>query len=425
MGATDRQQDFATAATSDLWGEASAVIPGGTSTNAKRLPLELADDMPGFIDHADGCRITDVRGREFIDYGASLGPIILGHNHPAVNDAVRAQLDKGVVFSMTTPLELEAARAVQDIVPGAEMVRFLKTGGDAVSACVRVARAYTDRDHIVVTGYHGWHDALASFQPGGSAVASAGVPEAVRALTLQCRHGDTEGLTRIFADHPDDVAAVVVLPYAWGADDLGIEATGRFLRSARELASAHGALLVYDEVFTGFRLAPGGGAEFFGVTPDLAAYAKAMANGFPISAFTGRAKYMQALDRARISTTYAAEAMSLAAALATIKVIREEPVHEETWRLGRDLMDGLARVIEEVGLPAKIIGIPPRFEVGFDSGDEERDHRLRSAFYSGLYRRGIFSTGAWVTYYAHTQNDIEDTVGAAMAAGKEAVDAAD
>ena len=128
MGATDRQQDFATAATSDLWEEASAVIPGGTSTNAKRLPLELADDMPGFIDHADGCRITDVRGREFIDYGASLGPIILGHNHPAVNDAVRAQLDKGVVFSMTTPLELEAARAVQDIVPGAEMVRFSQDG---------------------------------------------------------------------------------------------------------------------------------------------------------------------------------------------------------------------------------------------------------------------------------------------------------
>ena len=406
--------------TAALWRRANEIIPGGTSTGGMRVVEDLADVMPAFIERASGCHLTGVDGLDYIDYGASLGPIILGHGHPAVQEAVREQLDKGVLFSLASPLETELARNIQDMVPSAEMVRFIKTGSDAMSACIRIARAVTGRDLIVITGYHGWHDAFSAVQPGGPSFQSAGVPEAVTALSLLCRHGDKEALAGIFADHPGEIAAVLTLPYKWGPEDRGPEAAGSFLRAARELTTTNGALLIFDEVFTGFRLAPGGGAEYFGVTPDLAAYAKAIANGYPLAAFAGAAKYMQALGRGRISTTYATEALSLAAGLATLRVMREEPVHEQIWRRGRDLMDGIGSALNSQGLPGTVSGIPPRFNVGFSSGDADRDKALHTAFYRGLLRRGVFSTGGWIMSYAHSQTDVEDTISAAMEAGQEA-----
>ena len=409
--------------TAELWQRAKEIIPGGASTGGMRVVDDLADAMPAFIERASGCHLTGVDGRDYIDYGASLGPIILGHGHPAVQEAVREQLDKGVLFSLSSPLETKMAYAIQDMVPSAEMVRFTKTGADAMSACVRIARAATGRDLIVITGYHGWHDAFSAVQAGGPAFQSAGVPEAVTALSLLCRYGDEEALAGIFADHPGEIAAVLALPYKWGPEDRGPEAAGSFLKAARELTTRNGALLIFDEVFTGFRLAPGGGAEYFGVTPDLAAYAKAIANGYPLAAFAGAAENMQALDRGRISTTYATEALSLAAGLATLRVMRDEPVHEQMWRRGRDLMDGIASALESQGLPGKVSGIPPRFNVTFSSGDDDRDKALFTAFYRGLLRRGVFSTGSWIMSYAHSQADLEDTITAAMEAGQEAASA--
>jgi glutamate-1-semialdehyde aminotransferase len=392
----------------ELWEQAQAVIPWGTQTNAKRVLGALADVMPAFIDRAEGCRIVDLDGREYIDYRSSLGPIILGHRHPAVDAAVRAQLGKGVLFSMASPLEVELAYAIRAAVPGAEMVRFLKSGGEAVAACVRLARTVTARDLLVITDYHGWQDVFAS--PG-----RPGVPRAVQDLTLGCPYGDREALARLFAEHPGEIAAVVTTPYDWGRD-----ASGDFVRAARELTSADGALLVFDEVLTGFRLALGGGAEYFGVVPDLAAYAKALANGFPLAAFTGRAECLRALDRTIVTTTCAGETLSLAAALATLRTMREEPVHATIWRRGRELMDGLSSVLAGHGLPGQVVGLPPYFTVTFENGTPERDAELYRAFYGGLLRRGVFSTGPWLMSYAHGQREVEETLAAAAAAARDA-----
>jgi glutamate-1-semialdehyde aminotransferase len=363
--------------------------------------------MPLFIERADGCRIIDVDGREYIDYRSSQGPIILGHGYPSVLAAVRSQLEKGVLFSMASPLEMQVALAIRDMVPHAEMVRFLKTGADATSACVRLARTITGRDHVIITGYHGWHDSFASDQ-------SAGVPGAIRGLTLRCPYGDHAALARMFAEHGNKIAAVLTQPYDWGPD-----ASGNFPRMARKVTQEHGALLIFDEIVTGFRMAKGGGAEYFGVAPDLAAYAKALANGFPLSAFAGRAEYMKALDRTKITSTYGGETLSLAASLATLKTMREEPVHREIWQRGSALMEGLASIMRAHRLPGKIIGLPPFFELVFQSGDAERDSRLYQAFYSTLFRRGVFSDGHWFLSYAHQKGDLEETLAAATIAAEQ------
>ena len=405
MDANDRTRQGTRSAR--LWEEVLQIIPWGTQTNSKRPIPALMDVMPLFIERAHGCRIIDPEGREYIDYRSSQGPIILGHGFPSVLEAVRSQLERGVLFSMASPLELEVARAIRDMVPHAEMVRFLKTGADAISACVRLARAFTGRDHIVITGYHGWHDAFASAQ-------SAGVPNAVRELTMRCPYGDDDTLGRIFAQHGEKIAAVVTQPYDGGPD-----ATGRFTRQVREVTQKFGALLIFDEIVTGFRMAKGGGAEFFGVAPDLVAYAKAFANGFPLAAFAGRAKYMNALDRTLITTTYAGEALSLAASLATLQVMREEPVHKEIWQRGSDLMEGLAAVMRAHDLPGKVVGLPPYFKLVFLSGDDERDGHLYKAFYGALFRRGVFSDGSWILSYAHKKHDLEETLAAATLAAKE------
>jgi glutamate-1-semialdehyde 2,1-aminomutase len=390
-----------------LWDEVLQIIPWGTQTNSKRPIPALIDVMPLFIERAHGCRIIDPDGREYIDYRSSQGPIILGHGFPSVLAAVRAQLEQGVLFSMASPLELEVARAIRDMVPYVEMVRFLKTGADAISACVRLARAITGRDRIVITGYHGWHDAFASPR-------SAGIPSVIRDLTLRCPYGDNETLAQIFARHGEEIAAVVTQPYDGGPD-----ATGVFPRKVKEVTQQFGALLIFDEIVTGFRMARGGGAEFFGVAPDLVAYAKAFANGFPLAAFAGRADYMNALDRTLITTTYAGETLSLAASLATLRTMREEPVHKEIWQRGSDLMEGLASIMRAHDLPGKIIGLPPHFKLAFLSGDDERDKHLYKAFYRALFRRGVFSDGFWILSYAHQKNDLEETLAAATIAAKE------
>jgi glutamate-1-semialdehyde aminotransferase len=391
-----------------LWDEVLQIIPWGTQTNSKRPIPALIDVMPLFIERALGCRIIDPDGNEYIDYRSSQGPIILGHGFPPVLEAVRSQLERGVLFSMASPLELEVARAIRDMVSHVEMVRFLKTGADAISACVRLARTATGRDHVVITGYHGWHDAFASPQ-------SAGVPNAIRELTLRCPYGDHDTLARIFAQHGQKIAAVVTQPYDGGPD-----ASGRFLRKVREVTQEFGALLIFDEIVTGFRMAKGGGAEFFGIAPDLVAYAKAFANGFPLAAFAGRAKFMQALDRTLITTTYAGETLSLAASLATLRTMREEPVHKEIWQRGSDLIEGLASIMRAHDLPGKIIGLPPYFKLAFQSGDDERDGHLYKAFYGTLFRHGVFSDGLWILSYAHQKSDLEETLAAATIAAKEA-----
>ena len=386
---------------------ACRLMPWGTQTNAKRLPPALADVMPPFFEYAEGCRLQTPEGRWFLDYRMALGPILLGYRYPDVDAAVRSQLAKGVLFSMASPVELEVAERLVKVVPSLEQVRFLKTGNDANSAAVRLARAFTGRDHLVTCGYHGYGDWFAcgtGAQPGLFERENNGVPQALDALVTRVAYGDLEALEAVFAEHSDDIAAVLMVPYDWGE-----EVATAFVQQARALTERHGSLLVFDQVLTGFRLALGGAQDYFGVTPDLSTYAKALANGYPLSAFGGRRDVMQRLDQVTITTTYAGETLSLAASVATLDVLGREPVVDHIWAMGRRLRDGFDRAAADVGLEARSYGLPPAVQFRF-SPDAETDVRAQEIFAHALLRRGIFPSQPMLLSYAHQVADIDETV---------------
>jgi glutamate-1-semialdehyde 2,1-aminomutase len=355
--------------------------------------------MPPFIRRASGCRLWDLDGRVYIDFRCALGPIILGYQHPAVDDAVRAQMSNGVIFSMASPLELETAEAVLRTVPWLEQIRFMKTGADACTACVRLARAYTGRDHVLTSGYHGYHDWSTAEWP------HSGVPAALREYIHTIPYGDTEQAERTFAFFGDRLAAAIVEPYDWCHPD-GLP----FLQRLRELCDAHGALLIYDEVLTGFRLARGGAQEYFGITPELAAYANAIANGYPLSAFAGKRQFMEQLNHTVITITHGGETLSLAACKATMEVLQQEPVHEHIYAMGQKLMSGFAEIIKELHVPAKVGGLPPAPWIAFATGDEACDVALKNQFFDRLYASGIFANDRWFISYAHQPQDIDETL---------------
>ena len=388
---------------------ARRLMPWGTQTNAKRLPPALADVMPPFFERAEGCRLQTPEGRWFLDYRMALGPILLGYGHPEVDAAVRVQLEKGVLFSMASPVELEAAERLVEAVPSLEQVRFMKTGNDANSAVVRLARAFTGRDHLVTCGYHGYSDWFAcgtGAQPALFERENNGVPQALDALVTRVAYGDLEALEALFAQRGNEVAAVLMVPYDWGE-----EVATDFVHRARALTKRHSSLLVFDQILTGFRLALGGAQDYFGVVPDLSTYAKALANGYPLSAFAGRRDVMETLGRVTITTTYAGETLSLAASAATLDVLQREPVVEHIWAMGQRLRDGFDAAAADVGLAARSYGLPPAVQFRF-SPDSETDVRAHEVFAREMLRRGIFAARPMLLSYAHQPADIDETIGA-------------
>ncbi len=388
-------------------------MPWGTQTNAKRPDASFAGVMPLLIERALGCRIQDVEGRWYLDYRSALGPIILGYQHPTVAAAVRRQMEKGVLFSMASPVELDVAASLVELVPGLEQVRFMKTGNDANNACVRLARAFTGRDHLVTCGYHGhgdWFSCGHGEVPGLFPRAGNGVPRLLDSLVTRLSYGDLTATEQVFARRGDEIAAVIMVPYDWGEP-----VAHDFVRRMRELTQRHGALLIFDEVLTGFRLARGGAEEFFGVRPDLRTFAKALANGYPLSAYGGRRDVMEKLYDVILTTTHAGETLSLAAAGATLQVLRDEPVIEHLWQMGERLRDGFDAAARERGLKARVFGLPPAVQFRFGEGDEAGDE-ARHVFFRELYRQGIFAAVPFLLNYAHQPADIDETLEAMRAA---------
>jgi glutamate-1-semialdehyde aminotransferase len=360
-----------------------------------------------FFERADGCRLQTLEGDWYIDYRSALGPIILGYRHPAVEAAVRAQMEKGVLFSMASPIELEVAERIVRAVPALEQVRFMKTGNDANSAAVRLARAFTGRDHLVTCGYHGYGDWFSCGTGAGPALFASevtGIPAVLDTLVTRVAYGDVEALEEVFARRGDEIAALLMVPYDWG-DDVAVP----FVERARALTEQHGSLLLFDQILTGFRLALGGAQEYFGVVPDLSTYAKALANGYPLSAFGGRRDVMEMLYRVTITTTYAGETLSLAAAAATLDVMQREPVIEHTWGMGERLRRGFDDAANRLGLAAHAYGLPPAVQFRFSQNDEVED-RAHLVFARELYRRGIFASQPFLLSYAHQPADIDETV---------------
>lgn len=383
----------------DLHKKAIQIISGGSQTNSKRPDGYAPGAFPIYLEKGSGCRVFDVDGNEYIDYIMALGPINLGYSYQRVNDAVKEQLGKATIVSLLSPLEVELAEEIIDAVPCAEMVRFMKSGAEATSACVRVARAYTGREKVLHCGYHGWHDTFTA-----SSGNPKGVPKALSSLIRSFGYNNLDSLSSILRKEGDEIACIIMEPRTPPVDG--------FLEGVRELADQYGAVLIFDEIVTGFRVALGGAQEYYGVTPDLAAFAKGMSNGLPLSAFVGKKAIMELAKDLVISTTYGGEALSLAAGLATVKELREKDVFQHTWEMGQRFIDGWREIGSEFGLKLDAAGLAPIHAPLMDMGSSElsRDawtYLLQEAAKRGvLFRRG----GLNFISYSHKIGDIDYTL---------------
>ncbi len=323
----------------DLFARASEVIPLACQTYSKSHQQWVRGASPLFLDKGKGCRVDDPDGNSYIDYVLGLLPVVLGYGDPDVDGAIVAQLAKGISFSLASPLELELAELLRERIPCAEMVRFGKNGSDATTAAIRLARAQTGRDKVIALGYHGWHDWYI-----GTTTRHLGVPQAVRDLSVTLPFGNEQAVEDLLRRDGDQFAAIILEPTGAHVPPPG------YLERLRELTCHYGIVLIFDEIITGFRIARGGAQERLGVVPDLACFGKAMANGMPISAVVGSARLMRGMEDIFFSGTFGGEALSLAAAIATIRKLDVTDGINRLWRRGAALVDGANAVLERRGL---------------------------------------------------------------------------
>lgn len=385
----------------DLLRRAVAVIPSATQTFSKGPNQWARGVSPHYLTRGEGAWVWDADGNKYLDYLMALGPIILGYGNPRVDAAVARQLKDGSVFSQMHPLEVEVSEMLVDLIPCAEMVRFAKNGSDATTAAVRAARGYTGRDRVACCGYHGWHDWFI-----GTTTRNVGVPAAVAALTHPFAYNDIESLRRLFAAHPGEIAAVVMEP-------MGVEEPRPgFLEAVRDICRANGTVLVFDEIVTGFRVNLGGAQAQFGVTPDLACFGKAMANGFPLAAVVGRRDLMMMFDEVFFSGTFGGDAIALAASKATIAEMLERDVIGHNWRMGEMLRTGLDDVIGRYGLHqvVRLAGLPVRFVLTFPTCEEEEGRLRRSFVMQECVKRGLLYYGQHNLCFAHNEPEIRFTL---------------
>jgi glutamate-1-semialdehyde aminotransferase len=386
-----------------LYARALRLIPGATQTLAKGAGQYVRGVAPKFLQRGRGAHVWDVDGNQYLDFTMGVGPVVLGYGAPAVDAAIRAQLEDGISFSQTHPLEVEVAERIHALVPGAEAIRFAKNGCDVTTAAVRVARAFTGREKVLCCGYHGWHDWYISVTDRGR-----GVPAAVAELTHTFAYNDLGSVEDAL---DEDTACVILEPVTFEEPRPG------FLAELKKLCEARGALLIFDEMWTGFRLALGGAQERFGVTADLACFSKAVANGMPLSVLTGRADVMRLFEReVFFFSTFGGETLSLAAAAATMRELEQRRVPEQLDRLGSTLRDGYNALVAELGLEfTKCVGYGCRTlvtfsPVGVAAGADPLV--MKSFVQQELVRRGVLWTGFHNLCAAHDASDLTYLLGA-------------
>ncbi|MBX3010075.1 MAG: aminotransferase class III-fold pyridoxal phosphate-dependent enzyme [Caldilineaceae bacterium] len=386
----------------ELFGRAQRRVPGAAQTNSKRPSQFAFGGYPIYAERASGGRIIDVDGNEYIDLVQALGPVILGYCYPAVDAAIAAQLERGIIYGLMSPLEVECAELLGAVVPCAEMVRFLKGGGEATAAAARVVRGYTKRPIILNCGYRGWPDVWA-VQTG-----DPGVPAGLQGSVEAFAEFDLAALQQQFQTHRGQVAAVF-LDIQRSAPPAG------YLAAVKELCHENGALLVYDEIVTGFRLALGGMQAYAGVTPDLACFAKALANGMPLACVAGRADVMASMAERSISITYGGEALSLAAAIATLHELQEKQVPAYLWELGAFLQRGLNEAAQDAGIPFSCGGLGPMTTMNFTESGGQPEALLWEYLLQEMAVRGVLLRRGGLNFltFSHTQADLTHVINAA------------
>lgn len=365
-----------------LFERAVKVIPGGVP--GIRAPENFVQgSYPIFLESASGAYVKDVDGKQYLDMLMGYGPIVLGHAHSMVDLAVQERQKKGFCLNLPQPEIVELAERLVRLVPSAEQALFFKTGSDATSAAIRVARSFTGRQMVLRCGYHGWHDWCLK--------GDRGVPTSITDLVVDFHYNAADQVEDLLQRHSGKVAAIIITPVGHDFDrQLEPPAEG-FLQTLRALADAHECVLIFDEVRTGFRLALGGAQQLYGVTPDLTALGKAMSNGYPISALVGSAKVMAAAKDTFISSTYFPESLTMAAALAAINILENGNVLQAIDSMGKQLETALGQLIAEIDLPVTLSPYPQLPFLYFDptlaSGQEKR----RDRFYGVLSAAGVFA----------------------------------
>ena len=380
---------------------AQRVIPGCAQTFSKNYTQHVRGAAPVFLERGVGCRVWDVDGNEYIDYIQGLLPNILGYNHPEVNAAVDRQLTRGHSFSLPHPLEVELAERLTRLIPCAEMVRFGKNGSDATAGSVRAARAFTGREHIACCGYHGWQDWYI-----GSTTRNAGVPRAVRELTHPFPYNDLSALEQVLDEHPKQFAAVIMEPVNFYQPVPG------YLEGVKDLAHRHGALLIFDEICSGFHFGLGGAQKRYNVIPDLACFGKAMANGLPISCIVGRAEVMKIFEEVFFSFTFAGEVASMAAALKVLEILEHTNALVRMEANGRVLQDGFSALSKFAGLSERVkcIGHTTWSLMKFLDSNGQDSLAVRSLFSQETAKRGVLALATHNMTAAHDDLAIRHTL---------------
>jgi len=381
----------------ELYQKALELIPCTTQTLAKGPQQNIKGIAPKYLAKGKGSHVWDVDGNEYIDFNMAIGPLSLGYAYDKVDEAIRKQLDDGITFSLMHPLEVEVAEMLNKIIPNAESVRYSKSGADVTSAAIRVARAYTKRNKILCCGYHGWHDWYISVTDR-----NAGIPNVIQDLTFTFNYNDIQS---VIDSIDEDTAAVILEPFVFEAPK------DNFLQKLREACDKNGTLLIFDEMWTGFRIAIGGAQEYFGVKADLATFSKAVANGMPIGILLGRKDVMSVLEKdVFFFTTFGGEALSLAAAKATISELMEKNVPAYLAKQGKKLKEGYNKISEELNMPyTKCIGYECRSLITFDAS-EGNPLEMKSLVQQEMIKRGILWGGFHNMSFSHTDEDIEYTL---------------
>ena len=383
-----------------MFEDAQQLAPGGVM-GIRRPYNFVVGEYPIFLDRGYAGHIVDVDGNDYIDMLCAYGPIILGYVEPEINEAAKAQMDKGFCFSLVQPLQNELEQRLIDIMPCGEQAILVKTGSDATTAAVRVARAYTGRDKIARCGYHGWADWCCEVR--------GGVPKVVSDLTLEFRYGDPAALELLFAENEGQIAGVIITPVGHPLNAPVMAPPEGYLDAVKEIAHRNGAVLIFDEIRTGFRVAMGGAQQRYGVTPDVTTIGKAMANGYAISAVVGKREFMSVYEKtAFISSTFFPNSLEMAASMKTLEILEREKVQDAIWERGTRFLERLGAIVDASGVPVTKSGIPPMPFLTFDKADGHYKER-RNEFYTQCIRRGLFVQPFhhWYIAYRHTAEDLE------------------
>lgn len=391
-----------------LYAKAKRLIPGGTQLLSKRPELHLPGLWPTYYEKAKGCRVWDLNGRELIDTSyMGIGACILGYADPDVDEAVLGAIASGTMTTLNCPEEVELAELLCSLHPWAKMARFARTGGEAMSVAVRIARAHSQKSTVLFCGYHGWHDwylaaNVASTQkldghllPG---LQPAGVSRKLKSSAIPFHYNDTEGFLKLIKKYGTEAAAVVMEPIR------NFEPEQGFLETVRTETKKRGIVLVFDEVSSGWRLTAGGAHLKFKVEPDVAVFAKGISNGYPMAAVIGRRDVMNTAQDSFISSTYWTERIGPVAALATIKKLQAHNVAQHLIQVGKTVKDGWMKSAARHGVKIHIGGMDPLAHFTFEGKDALV---LKTLFTQEMLVRGFLSTGALYASLAHTQQVID------------------